>query len=858
MTPERWRQIERVVHAAFECTLDDRRAFLDRACADDPDLRAEAEALLASEHHATGFLEATALEDAAALLGDEHDSDPGLRIGPYAVDEPLGAGGMGEVFLAHDIRLGRKVALKLLDPALAADSASRARFLREARLASSLDHPNICTVFEVGEADGRLFIAMQYVEGRTVDRTLDGRPLTLDALQPLALQIANALAAAHTRGIVHRDVKGANILITPHGQAKVLDFGLATLMEREASGVDQHVTGTGVVLGTPASMSPEQARGEHVDHRSDIFSFGVVLYQMATGRMPFEGRSRTDVIAAILTAPHVPARQLNPEIPARLSRIIDRAIEKDPSDRYQSMAEVIEDLHQADTGAEIQRPVESRLQTWRAGMLAIIAAATVLLLAMLATRQARTPPAVAAPDLKVRSIAVLPFKPLVAGQRDEALEMGMADTLITKLSGIRNLDIRPISAVRRYGGLDQDPVAAGREQQVDAVIDGQIQTAGERVRVTVRLLRVDGGQQMWAEQFDEPLTDIFALQDSVSGRVSAALAVTLSGDERSKLTKRHTENVEAYQLYLLGRYHLKRLTDDGFAKALEYFQRSVANDPSYALAHAGIADAYFNLSGFNAVAPREGFPKARAAAETALRLDDGLGEAHAALAGTIFLHDWNWSAADAEYRRALALSPGDSDAHMAYGLYLAAMGRSSEALGATERALALDPLSPAKITAIGDVLYAARRYAEAEAQYRKALEMDPNFGYAHWALGRALTDQRKYDAAVGAIKKAIPLSGDSPDETAELARAYALAGNLTEARELLARLRRISERRYVAPTTFASIHAALGDKDQAFEWLANARAERDFLLVMVRVDPMFDALRDDPRFTRLLEAMKLG
>ena len=800
VTPERWRQIEELVHRAFEQTPDHRQPFLDAACAGDLGLRAEVDTLLASAEQVRGFLEASALEDAAILLVEQGPgAKPGERVGPYAIEGRLGAGGMGEVFLAHDIRLGRKVALKVLDRTLTADRRSRARFLREARMASSLDHPNICTVFEIGEADERLFIAMQYVGGLTLDRTIDGRPLAVELLLPLALDVAAALGAAHTRGIVHRDVKSSNIVVTAESRAVVLDFGIATLLEPADGPSAVHVTARGAVIGTPAAMSPEQARGERVDHRSDLFSLGVVLYQMATGMVPFRGRSGADIVSAILSTAHVPASELNPAVPPRLSALIDRALAKDPSERYQSAPQLIDELRDLAAAAESPvvaasrsarvepgQPLPSAARPLRAPRLAAALAVLALLvfaIGWVTARPVRNRQTSAGANTMLRSLAVLPFKPLVAVQRDEALEMGMADSLIAKLSTIRELEVRPISAVRQYNGLEQDAIAAGREQRVDAVIDGQIQRSGERFRVTMRLLRVDDGRQLWAEQFDEQLADIFSLQDSVSARVSAALAVTLSGDEKRQLTRRHTRDVEAYQLYVLGRYHLTRLTDDGFRKALDYFERAAAEDPQYALAYAGIADAYLNLSGFNAIAPREGFPKARVAAETALRLDDRLPEAHAARAGAIFSHDWNWAAAELEFRRALELNPNAADAHTAYGFYLSAMGRAGEALREMERALELDPISAVKMVGVADVLYMARRYADAEAQYRRALEMVPTFGYAHWALGRVLMAKGEFDPAAAAIKKAIPLSGDSPDEGAELARAYTLSGRRPQALE---------------------------------------------------------------------------
>ena len=622
MTPERAREITDLLQSALERSAAERASFLDAACAGDPALRAEVEVLLASEGRASQFLEGTALTDAAAALFAPIDDEPvhpepGARIGHYVIERRLGSGGMGEVFLAEDVRLGRKVALKLLDSALVDDSVARARFLREARLASALEHPYICTVYEVGEIQDRLFIAMQYVEGHTLHDVIGGRPLDLDRFLPIAQQAAEALAAAHARGIVHRDVKSSNLMVTPEHGVKVLDFGLATLLERDG---DAQVTLAGMIIGTPASMAPEQARGERVDARGDVFSFGVMLYEMATGAMPFTGRSRADVVDALLNAPHTPVLTGNPSIPLSLARVIDRALSKNPPDRYQSMTELLADLRQIETHGDSEASVRRQaLRRRRALTAALLAAAAAALVMFLATRQSG--PAQTA-ETQVRSIAVLPFRPLVADQRDEVLQLGMADTLITRLSAIRNISVRPITAVRRYDALEQDAIAAGREQRVDAVVDGRIQKEGERVRITVRLLSVQDGRQLWADRFDQPRADIFSLQDTVSERVSTALMTTLSGDERNLLTKRQTGSVDAYQLYLLGRYHLNRLTDEGFAKALGYFAEAVAEDPAYAAAHAGIAEAHFNLSSFNAVRPQEGFPKARAAAEHALRLDN--------------------------------------------------------------------------------------------------------------------------------------------------------------------------------------------------------------------------------------------
>jgi serine/threonine-protein kinase len=887
MTPERWQQIEQLLQAALACEPAERASLLERECTGDSELREEVESLLASAQHAGGFLDKSALEDAASLMVDEESgSMPGRQIGAYHIHEKLGSGGTGEVYLAHDIKLGRKVALKFLDLGFIDDSASRIRFLREARLASSLDHPNICTIHEVGEAEGRPFIAMQFVEGKTLRLVIGGKPLALDSLLSISLQISDALAAAHAQGIIHRDIKPGNIIVTPQGQVRVLDFGLAKLLETEEDEAKTHLTVTGAVMGTPASMSPEQARGERADHRSDIFSFGGVMYEMATGHIPFTGKSRADVISALLRETHTPAAEMNKKIPARLSALIDCALAKNPADRYQSMRELIADLRQVLTeaggldqlfsssgvpqGVVPLVPLRQRtsLQPFgrsvstRLAMAFLAIAAVAIVGVAVVTYRSRTPllPAAqiqAEPAATVQSIAVLPFKPLVLGARDEALEMGMADTLINKLSGMREVIVRPINAVRKYADLEQDAVAAGREQRVDVVLDGSIQKSADKVRVTVRLIKVADGSQLWTESFDEKFTDIFAVQDRVSEKVVGLLALKLTGQEQSLLAKRYTDDAEAYEFYLKGRYHLNRLTDDGFARGRDYFQRAIDKDPNYALAHAGLADAYNRLSGFNALSPTAGFPKARAAAIKALELDDKLAEAHTVLGSVNFFYDWDWPSAEREFKRAVEINQSYADAHQMYSYYLTAMGRFDEALFEMRRAQELDPLSLEKISGVGEILYYQRQYDPAIAQHRKALEMDPNSGFAHWALGRAYTEKGMHEQAIAAFQKAIPLSGDSPDEPASLGYVYARLGKEREARQAIAELEGRSKRSFISPVIIAFIYAGLGDKDQAFACLERAVDERDSILVFLKVEPAFDRLRSDPRFTSLLTRVGL-
>ncbi|MBS1787084.1 MAG: tetratricopeptide repeat protein, partial [Acidobacteria bacterium] len=628
---------------------------------------------------------------------------------------------------------------------------------------------------------------------------------------------------------------------------------------------------TGVVMGTPAYMSPEQARGARIDHRSDIFSFGAVLYEMATGRLPFQGKSKPEMMNAVINQPHTPVRELNRDIPPELAAVIDRALSKEADERYQSIEEMVgalrcvapqngiqgqslnssEALSETTAPYALPRQTSAVLSKYRsAAWSTALAVGMTLVVLAFAIYFLRSRPA--ATLSKIKTLAVLPFKPLVADDRNESLEMGMADTLIAKLSNIKEINVRPVSAVRKYAGLEQDAVAAGREQKVDVVIDGQIQKSGDKIRVTVRLVRVVDGAQIWATQFDEKMTDIFRVQDSISERVAGALAVNLSGEEKEQVSKRYTSNTEAYQLYLTGRYHLNRLTDDGIRKSLDYFQQAVEKDPSFAMAYAGVADSYNALAGFNVLPPKDVYPKARLAADTALKLDDLLAQAHTSLAMIKLAYDWDWPGAEREFKRALEISPSDSEAHYQYGYYLAFMGRFDEAIVEIRRAQELDPISLVKITGVGQALFMARRYDEAIEQCRTALEMDPNLGFAYWLLGLAYMQKGMYEPAIVALQKSIPLSGDSPDEPASLACAYALSGKTGEARKILEKLEQQARRKYIASSGLAEIYGALGEKDRAFALLDQAYDERDNMMVLLKVEPTFDPLRSDPRFATLL------
>jgi TolB-like protein/Tfp pilus assembly protein PilF len=580
------------------------------------------------------------------------------------------------------------------------------------------------------------------------------------------------------------------------------------------------------------------------------------MYEMATGRLPFSAATAAETIERITHAQPEAIARFNYDVSAELERIIRKCLEKDKERRYQSAREVLVDLknlkRDSDAGATPKAGAVTRRQNdiWRWTLVAaVILLAGVVGVYLLVRDNKGIQRAAGAP---VKSIAVLPFKPLVAESRDESLEMGMADTLIARLSNISEINVRPISAVRKYAGIEQDALAAGREQKVDAVLDGQIQKSGDAIRVTVRLVRVEDGGPIWASQFDEKMTNIFRVQDSISERVAGALALRMTSPEQERLKKQYTENTVAYELYLKGRYHLNRLTDDGFLKGLEYFQQVIEKDPNFALAYVGLAESYNDLAGFNVRPPKDVYPKAKSAAETALKLDDTLGQAHTALALVNMAYDWDWSGAEREFKRAIEISPSDSDAHYQYAYYLSLVGKFDEALAEIRRARELDPVSLVKITGVAQVLIMARRYDESIEQCRKALEMDPNLGFAHWLLGLGYMYKGSYEPAILALQKSIPLSGDSPDEPASLAHAYALSGKKMEARKILEELKQQAKRKYISPGTIADLYGLIGDKDQAFALFEKACDERDNMVVLLKVDPYFDPLRSDPRFTNLL------
>ena len=769
------------------------------------------------------------------------------QLGHYQILSELGAGGMGEVYLARDTRLGRQAAIKVLPANVAADPDRMQRFIHEARMASALNHPNVATIYDVGESDGIPFIAMEYVEGQTLAGKIGGRSMAPREILDIGIQIADALDAAHTKGITHRDIKPANVMLTSRGQVKVLDFGLAKTTRGESQPATSDMvtvlkTEPGLVLGTVQYMSPEQVLGRDVDHRSDIFSLGVVLYEMATGRPPFAGTTSTETMDRILhTQPGSMAF-------AETDRIVRKCLEKDRERRYQTARDLVVDLRnlQRDSGAVLPRPWSRRRRLVLAAIAAAVLAAVSVGVSSLVRRDQ-------APETAIDSIAVLPFVNANTDPDAQYLSDGISESLINSLSLLPKLRVTARTTAFRYKGTTEDPRKIGRDLNVRAVLTGRLVQRGDTLNVQIDLMDVAAGTQLWGDQYTRKLTDIFAVQDDVARRIAETLRLKLSGEEQQRLTKRYTENIDAYQLYLKGRYYALKYTIDGTNRGIESFQQAIQLDSAYALAYAGLAEAYMAASGWYLTA-REAGPRAKEAALKALKWDGSLSEAHSALALVAAAYEWDWSTAEREFKRGIELNPGSASAADYYGSwFLAMIGRADESIAELKRAQQLDPLSPLINADLGNAFYYARRYDEAIEQARKAIDLDPNFWLAHINLGAAYMQKAMYPEAIAEFQKTVAAPG-FPDGLVFVAYGLALSGRSAEARKVLGTLQGSNQ-----PTSFAMavLYTGLGDKDQAFAWLQRARDERFIVLAAIKVDPIFDSLRSDPRFADLLRSMGL-
>src|SRR5579862_5579797 len=786
----------------------------------------------------------------------------GQTISHYRIVEQLGAGGMGVVFKAQDNRLERAVALKFLPEKLAQSPQALDRFRREARAASALNHPGICTIYDIGEQDGHAFIAMEFIDGETLRAHIHGKPLPLDELLELGVEIAEALDAAHAEGIIHRDIKPANIFVTKRGRAKVLDFGLAKLVPKGiTTGADSEADQSdsnsivGIISGTPSYMSPEQVRGDGLDSRTDIFSLGLVLYEMATGRQAFGGGTGGMIIEAVLTRPPASVRSINPAIPPRLEEIIDKALHKDRDQRYQRVSELSAELRhlkrELDSGSRSASEI-SQSAISNAGSLSPTGehpsrTSTDDTRALRARRLSKT----------IDSLAVLPFDNASRDPEYEYLSDGITASLINILATVPKLRVMAQSTVFRFKGRVIDPQATGRDLNVRAVLTGRVIQSGGSLRIGAELVDVPTGSRLWGAQYDRKSGDIFAIQDDISNEISEKLKLQLTHAQKKKLTRHQTEDPEAYRIYLKGRHHWNRWTEEGFYKAIEHFQQAIDKDPAYALAHAGVADSYVLLGWNSYLPPKDAFPKAKAAATAALQFDPDLGEAHTPLAAVLWLHDWMWTEAQEEFRHSLALNPSYPTANHWHAEFVMTMGQQSEAIGKMKESQDLDPLSLIINVAIGWAYYMGRRYNEALEQLLRTIELDPHYPVTHWILGLLYRITGRFDSAIIAGEQGVNMSGGSPVMRAALAQTYGMSGRAKEAQHLLDDLKKLATERYVASYFFAGIHIGLGEHDRAIECLEKSYEEHSHWLLYLHLDPSMDALRDHARFQDLLRRIGL-
>jgi TolB-like protein/Tfp pilus assembly protein PilF len=783
----------------------------------------------------------------------------GTRLGPYKIEAPIGAGGMGEVYRATDTRLNRDVAVKILSSRLTAEPGAKQRFEREAHTASALNDPHICTIYDVGEHDGRQFLVMELLEGQTLKQYMDGQGLAVEQVLKLGMQIAAALQTAHGKGIIHRDVKPANIFVTEGGEIKVLDFGLAKLLPPTDQDATHSLTLTEpqAVLGTLPYMAPEQLRGEKTDARTDIWGVGAVLYEMATSQRPFREELSTRLTDAILHQPLTPPRALNGAIPTELERIILKCLDKDPENRFQSATELVVDLRRLSTPNSQSTGTLSaaKARGWRRTVrpLAYAAAGVLVLAAVLVAMNPggwRERLLTRAASPRIQSLAVLPLANLSHDREQDYFADGMTEALIANLAQVSALRVISRTSVMHYKGTDKTLPQIARDLNVDAVIEGTVQRSGDRVQVTAQLIEGQTDVHLWAKTYDRKFQDVLVIQSELAQAIVGEIKAHLTPQEREHLAHARPINPDAYNAYLLGAYHANKRNPEALDKGIEYFQQAIRIDPSYARAYAGLAEAYIERDIWGGLGIGKSADQVRAATFKALELDGELAEAHALLAHIHFQYDWDWQGTEAEYKRAVELNPNLAGVYVGYAYYLQAMGRQQEALAAAHRAVELDPLSASNITDEGRILYRARQYEGAIARYQRALELDPGYVPALSRMAEAYEEWGKYDQALAALQRFQQAAADRRDIRRPLGRLYARTGRRREALEII---RTIEADPNTSGSAFALavIYSALGDRDRAIAALEKGVQTRS-LLPFVFTDPQLDRLRSDPRFQQML------
>jgi len=832
--------------------------------------------------------------------------DEGTRLGRYEIRSKIGAGGMGEVYLAEDTRLHRKVALKILPAEVAANKDRMRRFNQEATAAAALNHPNIAHIYEISEAGGVNFIAMEFIDGQTLRECIHSGQTELKKLLRYLQHVAEGLAKAHAAGIVHRDLKPDNIMITRDGHAKILDFGLAKLIEDRQAGpigkasselataiLPQHST-PGMILGTVGYMSPEQAQGKtnQIDHRSDIFSFGCILYEAATGRKAFEGKDVLDSLHKIVHAPTPRIRDFNADAPDELQRLVRRCLTKDAEDRYQTIKDVaieLKELRRELEGAGIDRTVppstgseatrSSGAEATQSQTLGATGSTPPALLSIRASSAEYVASAIKQHKLgaalvlavlllaigigywffvhrssnltTIDSIAVMPFENVTHDQKIEYLSDGVTESLINSLSQLPHIKVIARSSVFSYKNQTPNLQQVARQLNVQAVLTGRVLMQGETLDVRVELTDAQNNTQLWGDHYTRKAADIFAVQDEIARQVTDALRVRLTGAQQEQVTKRYTENTEAYRLYLQGRYYLNQGSEEDLNRAIPLFDQAIALDSRYALAYAARGECFFNMGDIT-LPMSEAMPKAKHEAMAALSMDDKLVEARTTLANIEFQYDWNFARAEEDFKQVIALNPNYAEAHHQYGAYyLALTGKPMEGSAEMKVAQQLDPVNPSINVDLSLPYFLARQYDQSIAQAHKAVEMFPSFFLPHMALGGALVEKGDFSAGIAELEKAKTME-PTPLVIGQLGYAYAKSGRKDEARKLLTELKELAKRRYVASFWIAMIYVGLDEKDEAFAWLEKAYQERSWWLVWIKMDPKVDSLRSDPRFSDLM------
>src|SRR5215813_13596656 len=906
MTPERWQQIDQLFKAALACEPTQREEFLATKCVGDEPLRREVESLLSSLDEADDFIETPAGDIAAELLGTHRSTyEAGQQIQNYRIARQLGSGGMGEVYLADDIRLNRKVALKLLPPHFTVNPDRVRRFERESRAASALNHPNIVTIYEIGKSNTTHFIAAEFVDGKTLRQLINEKPFTLNEALKVSMQVAEALSEAHAAGIVHRDIKPENIMIRHDGYVKILDFGLAKLSEQQATEADLETptllqTNPGLVMGTVQYMSPEQARAKNVGVGTDIWSLGIVMYELLAGHVPFSGETPSHVMVSLMENKLPPLKD-HANVPDDLDRFVTKALRKNQKERYQTAGQLARDLKnlkqklQVDSGlnewlktvpsrkGDVQipplAPVNTRSGTHRIPLGkgsatetttieshptssaeylvseitlhkrgVMLTAAALLIAVVVAGYLYVTRSRFATAAEPIDSVAVLPFVNVANDANIEYLSDGISDSLINSLSQLPNLKkVISFNSVLSYKGKQVDPQQVGRELNVRAVLMGRLTLRGDEVLVSTELVDVQDKKRLWGGQYNRKLADVLPLQVEIAQEISERLRLRLTGEEKQRLAKSSTTNPEAYQLYLLGRFY--RRNRAGNEKARDYLEQAIKKDPNYAPAYAQLAYSYTGEVLSDLIHHKEIREIMERAARRALELDETLGDAHAAMALTID----DWSVRSREFQRALELDPNSADVHAFYARILWGRRRIDEAILHMKRAVELDPLSPALQGDLGKILYSAGQRELAMEQYRKALDLNPNYDNAYKHLASYYLAEGRYEEAIAAAEKMSANVHDKVTGRSFLGYTYAVAGKRAEAEKILHELQEEAKQRQVNPEEFALIYTGLGDKERAFEFLQKEVEENEILPSFINVLPEWASLRTDPRFEGLIQ-----